>query len=203
MRKTTVLTAFFCLLLATGAVFAQDQMKAAGNFAGTWELDTAKSKMPERMRIESMSMNVTQTGNELKVETTTKHSAPTEQKSADGSGAAAMGSGTGRMGGGGGMGGRGMMDGTQTVTYSLDGKETKVETPGIPGASATLKAKAEKDGKLQLSSSRTFNGQAGEMTLTTKDTWELADSGKTLKITRSSESPRGSQTMEMYFTKKQ
>ena len=108
--------------------------------------------------------------------------------------------------GGGGMRGgmgRGMMDGTQTVTYSLDGKETKMETPGIPNAGETLKAKVEKDGKLKLSNSRTVNGQQGEMTLTTKETWELMDGGKTLKITRDRESPRGKETSEMYFTKKQ
>lgn len=202
MRKTTVLTALFCLMLGASAVFAQDkmaagQMKTTG-YAGTWDLDTAKSKMPERMRVESISMNVTQSGNDLKVETTTKRGAPTEQKSSDGSSSAMMGGGMGRGGGGRG----GMMDGTQTVSYSLDGKETKMETPGIPGAAATLMAKMEKDGKLKLSTSRTFNGQQGEITMTTKETWELMDGGKTLKVTRDRETPNGTQTSEMYFTKK-
>ncbi len=101
-----------------------------------------------------------------------------------------------------GMGRSGMMDGMQTVSYSLDGKENKLETPGIPGAGATLKANIEKDGKLKLSLSRTFNGQMGEMTRTTKETWELIDGGKTLKVTRDTESPRGTQSSEMYFVKK-
>ncbi len=200
MRKTTVLTALFCLMLGASAVFAQDKMAGqmkTTSYAGVWDLDTAKSKMPERMRVESISMNVTQSGNDLKVETTTKRGAPTEQKSPDG---AMMGGGMGR----GGMGrGGGMMDGAQTVSYSLDGKETKLETPGIPGAAATLKAKMEKDGKLKLSTSRTFNGQQGEITMTTKETWELMDGGKTLKVTRDRETPNGTQTSEMYFTKKQ
>ncbi len=201
MRKTTVLTALFCLMLAASAVFAQDkmanQMKTT-NFAGSWELDKAKSKMPETSRVESIALNVTQTDKELKVEKTTKRGAPTEVNR-EGSGAAMMGGGMGR---GGGMS-RAMMDGAQTVSYSLDGKETKLETPGIPGAEAILKAKMEKDGKLKLSTSRTFNGSQGEMTATTKETWELLDGGKTLKITSDRESPRGTETSEMYFTKKQ
>ncbi|MGI8639991.1 MAG: hypothetical protein ACR2MG_08540 [Pyrinomonadaceae bacterium] len=201
MRKTTVLTALFCLLLATGAVFAQDKttnQTKTTNFAGIWELDAAKSKMSKRMRVESITMNVAQTDKELKVESTIKRGAPTEEKRADVNGG--MMGGTGRVGGG--MRGA-MMDGTQTVSYSLDGKETKLETPGIPGAGATLKATLEKDGKLKLTSSRTFNGQMGEMTATTRETWELTDGGKTLKVTRDTESPRGTQSSEMYFTRKQ
>lgn len=200
MRKTTVLMALFCLILAASAVFAQDKMAGqmkTTNFAGTWELDKAKTKLPETSRIESISLNVAQTGNDLKVETTTKRGAPTEVKIPNG------GAGMGAMrGNGGGMRG-GMMDGAQSVTYSLDGKETTLETPGIPGAGATLKAKMEKDGKLKLSTSRAFNGPQGEVTMTTKETWELLDGGKTLKVTRDRESPRGTETSEMYFTKKQ
>ncbi len=148
------------------------------------------------MRVESMSLNVAQTDKELKVETTTKRGAPTEVKREGSSNSAMMGGGMRGNGGG-------MMDGAQTVSYSLEGKETKLETPGIPGADAILKAKMEKDGKLKLSTTRTFNGPQGEMTMTTKETWELMDGGKTLKVTRDRESPRGTETSEMYFTKKQ
>ena len=68
MKKLSMLTALFCLMLAASAVFAQDKMASqmkTTTFAGNWELDTAKSKMPERMRIESLALNVTQNGNEL------------------------------------------------------------------------------------------------------------------------------------------
>jgi len=198
MKKTTILTALFCLLLSVSAVFAQE--KAANqakttNFAGNWELDVSKSKLTGRMPIESMTMNVTQTDKELKVESTTKRTARTEAGDAKGMEVVNGGARRGGM-----MGG---MNGTQTVTYSLDGKETKVETPGIPGADATLQAKFEKDGKLNLSSTRTFSGQMGEMTAATKETWELLDGGKTLKVTREMNSPRGTQSSEMIFTKKQ
>lgn len=197
MKKTTILAALFCLFLSAGAAFAQE--KAANqpkitNFAGNWELDASKSKLTGRMPVESMTMNVSQTDRELKVESTTMRTAKAEQGDAKGLEVVNGGGRRAMMGG---------MNGTQTVTYSLDGKETKLETPGIPGADATLQAKFEKDGKLKLTSTRTFNGQMGEMTRTNKETWELLNGGKTLKVTREMDSPGGTQTSEMVFTKKQ
>jgi hypothetical protein len=190
MKKVSILGVVFCSLLMMSAVFAQNK---ATNFAGNWELDLTKSKLPERMRIESMTMNVTQTDKELKVETNTKRMAPPE-----GAG--------GGMGGGGGMrGGGGMGGGNNAVTYSLDEKETTAKTDAagnMPALTMTLKAGKEKDGKLKLISSRSFETPNGSMTQKTTETWELVDGGKALKVTRDTESPRGAQTSEMYFTKK-
>jgi TonB family protein len=194
MKKLLILAAFFCLLLS-GAVLAQDK---TADFNGTWELDLAKSKLPETMRLESGMLVVTQTDRNLNVATDFKR-VPRPEGDNNGGGGMRQ----GRMGGGGGRG-AGML-GNGTTTYNLDGNETIVEseTPnGMPPTKATLKAKAEKDGKLKLNSTRTFNGQMGEMTIKTVETWELLDGGKTLKVTRDTESPRGSQTAEMYFTKK-
>lgn len=191
MNRRVFLMAIFSLFLATAAVSAQEK---TADFSGNWELDVAKSKLGDRMRVESMTMNVAQTGKELKVESTTKR-APRPESDTNGGG----------MNRGGGMGRGGMMggDGTQTVTYSLDGKETKAAAAGqMGGGDTTLKAKFEKDGKLKLSASRNFNGQMGEMTITVKETWELADGGKTLKVTREMETPRGTQSAEMIFNKK-
>jgi TonB family protein len=187
MKKISMLAAFFCLLfLGASATFAQNK---ATNFAGNWELDLTKSKLPERMRVESMTMNVTQTDKELKVETNTKRPAPPEG-----------------AGGGGGMGrGGGMGGGSGTVSYSLDEKETMAKAEGsggMPASTTTLKAMKEKDGKLKLTSSRSFETPNGAMTVTTTETWELVDGGKGLKVTRNTESTRGTQTTEMYFTKK-
>ncbi len=42
----------------------------------------------------------------------------------------------------------------------------------------------------------------GAMTVKTVEVWELLDNGKTLKITRETETPRGSQSAELYFTKR-
>lgn len=186
MKKLTVLAAVFCLFSLS--VFAQTKT----NFAGSWELDVKKSKLPEMSRLEAMTMTVAQTDKELKVESAAKR-APRPEGEAGGDG--------NRRGnwGGGGFGG----DTPQIYNYSLDGRETTTEgIPGIPAASATLKANLEKDGKLKLSSTRKFNSQMGEMTVTTKETWELLDGGKTLKVVREMESRRGPQTSEMYFTKK-
>jgi hypothetical protein len=203
MKKISVLAAFFCLLLTASAVFAQSK---ATNFAGSWELDVSKSKLPERMRVESMTLNVTQTDKEIKIETNAKRAARPEGEmpnNANSGGASPMppnGS-RGGMGRGGGM----MGGGNGIVTYSLDGKETTVETEapaGMPPSSVALKAKMEKDGKLKLASSRSFDTPMGSMSVKTTETWELTDGGKSLKITRDTETPRGTQSSEMYFTKK-
>jgi hypothetical protein len=186
MKKLAVIAAVFCLFSLS--VFAQTKT----NFAGNWELDVKKSKLPEMSRVEAISMKVTQTDKDLKVESTTKRAARPESD-------AGSGAGNRRGNWGGGLGG----DGTQTFNYSLEGKETATEAvAGIPAASAVLKANLEKDGKLNLTSTRKFNSQMGEVTVTTKETWELMDGGKTLKISRETQSPRGAQSSEMYFTKK-
>jgi hypothetical protein len=185
MKKLAVIAAVFCLFSLS--VFAQTKT----SFAGNWELDVKKSKMPEMSRVEAISMKVTQTDKDLKIESTTKRAARPEGE--------ANGAGNRRGNWGGGFGG----DGTQTFNYSLEGKETSTEAvAGIPAASAMLKANLEKDGKLNLTSTRKFNSQAGETTVTTKETWELTDGGKTLKVVRETETRRGVQTSEMYFTKK-
>ncbi|HKX83633.1 MAG TPA: hypothetical protein VJL58_05370 [Pyrinomonadaceae bacterium] len=183
------------LLFLTIAVFAF----AAGAFAqkadysGTWKLDAGKSKLGERTRIESMTLTVTQTDRELKVETATTRLPPPADAPA------------GPPPGGGGMGRGGMRGfggGDGTVIYSLDGKETKAEIDGpngkVPGS---YKGSVGSDGSLNLSSSRTFRGQMGEITVTTKETWKLSADGATLTIDRESTSPRGTQTSTLVFTK--
>ena len=88
--------------------------------------------------------------------------------------------------------------GDQTLTYSLDGKETSTEVPGFGGGTATLKSTAKWDGgKLNLATSRTT--QMGD--IKTTETWELQVDGS-LKVKRSMESPRGSDSSDLVFTKK-
>ena len=193
MKMKIVLMAIFTLVLAVAAVSAQDRTTAT--FAGNWTLDASKSKLDERMRIESMTWNVTQTDKELKVETKTKRAPRPEGETSGGTG---QGGGQGR----GGMGRGGFGGGDSTTVYSLDGKETKVEQETPMGKfPVTYKANLEKGGKLNLSSSRTVNGPNGEMTITTKETWQLSEDGKTLTVKRETESPRGTQSSEMVFTK--
>lgn len=188
MKIKIILTAVFCIILSAAAVSAQDKTTAT-NFAGTWELDTAKSNLSERMRIESMTMNVTQTDKDLTVQTTTKRAERPEGEKRGGDG-----SGGGRMGRGGGMG-AGLMGGDMNITYTLDGKETMADEIAV-------KAKFEKGGKLKLVHTRSFETQMGVMSIKVIDTWELTDEGKTLKVKRNIETPRGVQSSEMIYAKK-
>jgi len=190
MKKLSVLSAIFCLFLAAGAVFAQNK---EDNFAGRWELDAGKSKLPERMRVESMTLNVSQTDQEIKVKTMVKRTARPEGENRGGNGGMRQG---GRMTGG---------DGT--VIYSLVGgmrtgtvvkPENAVDTPSTGKPVASL----ENDGKLKLNSSRKTNSEMGEFIVTTEEIWELIDGGRGLRVTRETETARGKQSSEMYFTKK-
>lgn len=206
MKKVSVIAAFFCLLFSASALFAQSK---AASFTGTWELDLAKSKLDERNRVESMTLNVTQTDKDIKVETNSKRPPRPEgaaRPTGDPNGGGGGNGGGMRPGGmGGGMGRGGMMGDNGTKTYTLDGKETsmQMEMPaGMPASSVMLKSKMEKDGKLKLMSTRNFDTPNGQMSIKTTETWELVDGGKGLKVTRDVESPRGTQTSEMYFTKK-
>ena len=93
-----------------------------------------------------------------------------------------------------------MGDGTKT--YTLDGKETKTEVEGPMGSMPEVsKAKIE-GGKLKLSNSRSFSGPQGEVTMTSKETWELSSDGNTLTINSERSSPRGNETTTRVFTKK-
>ncbi|HMS40319.1 MAG TPA: hypothetical protein PKE69_08840 [Pyrinomonadaceae bacterium] len=184
MKKLLFVSAIFCLLAISA--FAQD--KKTPDFSGSWELDVSKSKLDERARIESMTMSVTQTEKDIKIETTMKR--------AEGGG----GGGGGMNRGGGGMGGFG--GGNGTTTYTLDGKETKITQDSPMGAiPVSLKAKFDSD-KLKLNQTRTINTQMGEISITTKETWSLSADGKTLTVKRETETPRGAQTSEMVFAKK-
>jgi hypothetical protein len=189
MKKVLFLTAFVCL--TAFSAFAQD--KKATDFSGSWTLDVSKSKLDERSRIESMTLTVTQTDKDIKVETATKRTPPPEGA---GGGQGGGGQGGGMRRGGGGFGGDG------ATTYTLDGKETSLEEEGRMGKTA-VKLKAELDGgKLKLSSVRTFNTPNGEATMTIKEAWSLSEDGKTLTVKRDMETPRGTNSSEMVFTKK-
>lgn len=184
MKKTILLMALLCL--SAIGIFAQ----GSPDFSGNWTLDKSKSKLPENSRIESMTIKATQTAGDLTVETATKQEPRPE----------GAGGGMGGQGGGRGMGG-GMMGGNGKSVFKLDGSETTTEVETRMGkmpvkSKATLSASG-----LETMTSRTFNTPNGEMTMTTKENWTLADGGKTLKIVRTSTSPRGETTSEMVFTK--
>ena len=186
MKQRLFLPVLALVFLSAVAAFAQTKT----DFSGNWTLDVSKSKLDERMRIESGTMNVTQTDKDITFKTDFKRTPRPEGAGGNGGG----------QGGGRGMGG-GMPGGNQPSTYTLDGKETTTEIGGGQ-MTGTAKMKSSWDGsKLNLTSVRTFNTQMGEMTATQKETWELVDGGKALKVSRSTESPRGNQSSEFYYTK--
>jgi hypothetical protein len=182
MRKLLFMAIAVCALAV--ASFAQK-----ADYSGTWKLDLEKSTFSGPARIESMTLTVAQTDKDIKVDTVTKRAAPP----ADAPGGGAPGGGAGRGGRGG---------GDASVTYALDGKETKVEVDTPRGkVPVNYKGSAETDGSLKLSTSRTVNGPQGEVTMTTKETWKLSADGKTLTVDRESTSPRGHQTSTLVFAK--
>lgn len=178
---------FVAAMFAAFAIAGYAQAKPT-DFSGTWNLDIPKSQLDVRMRVESLTMTVAQTDKELKVTTETKRPAPPADAPAGGPG--------------GGRGMRGFGGGDGTVSYSLDGKETIVEVDG-PNGKMPIKYTGKIEGdKANLSSSRTFSGQMGEITVTTKDTWTLSADGKTLTVVRDQTTPRGNSTSTMVFVKK-
>ena len=187
------------LLLLVGAValfsiagFAQK----AANYAGTWKLDKAQSKLDQRMSagIDSMTWTVSQAGSELKIVSAVKRVEAQAMPAPPAGGPPA--------GGGRGMGRGGFGGGEGTTVYSLDGKETTGELDGPMGKMpVSYKATTAADGSVVLTSSRTINGPNGEAKVTTKESWKLSADGKTLTVDRENTSPRGTQTSTLVFVK--
>lgn len=90
----------------------------------------------------------------------------------------------------------------QKSTYNLDGSETTQEMTGRISGKAALKAKWQGETVLELSSVLNTNIQGNDVTITTTEHWELADGGKTLKVHRTQETPRGKQEAKLVFAKK-
>ena len=188
MKKNFVLAV--AVALCAMAISASAQ-KAPADFTGKWNLDLTKSKLTDREKtsIESMTYTVTQSATDIKVEIATKRAAPP---------AGAPAGGPPGGGGGGGMGGGGGAPAPQTFVL---GKETTVDQQ-MGQNTVPVKMGSKWDGsKLILSTSRTFRGPNGEVTSTTKETWELGADGKTLTVNREAVSPRGTDATTRVFTK--
>lgn len=182
MKKSLFTMALLCACVLALSVVALAQKGA--NFAGTWELDKSKSTLNERMAsmLNSQTLTVTQDDKEIKAERKTDMAAP---------------AGGGGAGGGGGRGMGGGM-GPQSSTYKLDGSEVVTENPR---GKMTAKAKLSGD-KLEITTVNNVNFNGNEMTINGKETWTLADGGKTLKITSVRETPNGPMETTMVYNKK-
>lgn len=170
------------------AVFSFAASAQTTDFSGTWTLDSSKSKLDERARIESMTLTVAQTAADITVTTETKRMPPPADAPQPPQG--------------GGRGGRGGMGGDGTTKYTLDGKELKTEVDGPMGKMPqTLTAKID-SGKLSLSKSSTISTPMGEATISTKESWSLSADGKSLTVVKDQTSPRGTSSSTMVFVKK-
>jgi hypothetical protein len=187
---------------------------APANFSGNWTLDKSKSRdlPPQIENSESYTLVVTQDDQRLTVENKIVGGQRPDggEPGVGGQGGGRRPGGTGGQGGGrrpdgaggqgGGRGGFGM--GMPTATYKLDGTESKVESTGGRGGAVTLKAQWKDGGKaLELMTTRSINFQGNETTRTTKEHWELSDSGKTLKIKRTVDGRQGPRESTLVFSR--
>lgn len=175
MKKIFVLMAVFCLCFQANSVFA-----ATPDFSGYWELDASKSTLPAAMPVESIVLKVLQSEKDLKIENTTRP----RKNDSDGA----------RLN---------VVLVAQTAIYNLEGNETNSEIGnGRTAGKEIRKATITSDNKLNLNLIRSFQSEKGEVTIKINEIWELLDEGKTLKIIRYTETPRGATTAELFFTKK-
>jgi carbamoylphosphate synthase large subunit len=168
MKQFALVSALFCLLTVLSASAADT------NFAGTWELDKAKSEgLQQRQANAAQTLTVTQDAKTLNVETKITVEGGQDRPA-------------------------------QKATYNLDGTETttEVDNPRMKGKSV-LKAKWQ-DGNKILDTTSVFTGKQGDndVTRTTTDHWELAEDGKVLKIARTSERANGKTDSKLVFNKK-
>jgi len=90
-----------------------------------------------------------------------------------------------------------MGENTMKSMYYLDGREST-----NAGRRGETKSTAKWDGKnLVIQGTSTFEGPNGAMTIKTKEVRTLSDDGKTMTVTTTSESPRGTNTRKMVFDK--
>lgn len=186
MKRNLLLIAAIFAFAAAASAQGTASAATVPNFGGSWTLDVSKSKLGNRNNIEAQVVTVTQTETTLKV-------VPATQRA---SLPAPSGVPLGEL-----VRGSGAMGGDVPATYTL-GKESKTTQEGPMGSvPVTLNAKIE-GGKLHLTRSVTINGQMGEMTMTTKETWELSSDGSTLTINTERNTPRGNESTTRVFTKK-
>lgn len=183
MRKLNILTAIFFLFSIS--VFAQNKP----DYSGEWVLDKSKMSSGANINVESITIKAAQTANDITVDVTTTFPAQADESTDNGDGSQSK-----RVR-------RPVLDGKNV--YSLDGKESVVEIDS-PVGKLPLKLQGDlaSDGKLSLKAVRTIKTPNGEIAVTIQELWELADEGKTLKVTREITAPNGSNKTQMAFTKK-
>ncbi len=95
---------------------------------------------------------------------------------------------------------RGREQPSQELNYLLDGSESETEVVRPLAGTMKLKAKwIESSKTLELTSVITGEDEGKSVNITTKEQWQLV--GEALKVTRTRQSPQGTQTFRLYFEK--
>ncbi len=190
MKKLSLLAVFFCLFLACAA-FSQTDKTELKNFAGTWEFDAAKSKLPADLIIESGVLTVEQTKKKLTVTLELNRERRFRQPT--------PGEDDGAMG-------RSVPAGNGTIVYRLSGSEIAAGTAPpdeiLRVSPVTHRAEIDSSGNLILTAIGKYEPQSNGLDFKVVENWEMLDDGETLKIRRDTETARETQTAEMYFTRK-
>lgn len=156
-------------------------------YAGQWELNVAESKLPTLQvrsapgvtgsprlpppsgSITGQTMTVTQNTKQLSVATVTRTEGQMEVP-------------------------------PQALTYNLDGTDLSFDQKmGRMTAPAIAQATVLDDGRLSLVTKATVDGPRGVMTITTTSVWKLDLDGKTLRVHRTRESPRGTEETDWIY----
>ncbi|HEY8563580.1 MAG TPA: hypothetical protein VIL74_24590 [Pyrinomonadaceae bacterium] len=201
-------------LFILGIAVAANAQSAVSTFAGNWQLDKEKTytakDFPQKLKNYKMSVsgvedafNVkSQIDGTVEIETAGTGDITPVTQSASRVNNSQMQTpttstvGTGKINYGGTMA---AFFTVNNATYNLNGEEVKIETKqGL----VRVKAKADKSGKsLQFTTIRRMKTQNGEMEITTRETWKLAEDGKSLRLQRTVETPSARDEIVMILSK--
>ncbi len=99
---------------------------------------------------------------------------------------------------------RGREQPSQEFVYKLDGSETTASVVRPLAGTMNLKARwIEASKTLDLTSTITGDANGKEVTITTKELWQLVEGGKALKIVRTREAPQGRQRFILHFDRQE
>ena len=97
---------------------------------------------------------------------------------------------------------RGRLQPSQELIWNLDGSKTTAEVSRPMAGTMNLTARWIEAGKiLELNSSIEGTDQGKEVAVSTRELWQLLNHGKSLKITRTRNSPQGRQSFTLFFDK--
>jgi len=99
---------------------------------------------------------------------------------------------------------RGREQPSQEFSYNLDGSETTTDVVRPLAGVMNLKARwIEPTKTLEMTSTITGDNNGKEVTITTREQWQLMENGRTLQIIRTRETPQGKQRFKLYFDKQE